>query len=89
MVSCFWAPTSRHVITISEFHIRLTVWSMIDKSVQYIEGPKCLNNDHKIGLQFSPNNKMLAVIQKNMENSKDMIGLYDISASLDPSSNTQ
>ena len=33
MVHCSWAPTSRHVITISEFNLRLTVWSMIDKSV--------------------------------------------------------
>jgi hypothetical protein len=33
MVNCLWAPTSRHVITISEFNVRLTVWSMIDKTV--------------------------------------------------------
>lgn len=30
---CMWAPTSRHIITVSEFNVRLTVWSMIDKSV--------------------------------------------------------
>ena len=33
LVNCLWAPTSRHVITISEFNLRLTVWSMVDKSV--------------------------------------------------------
>lgn len=36
MPNCVWAPTSRHIITYSEFNVRLTVWSMIDKSVQYI-----------------------------------------------------
>lgn len=36
LVNCFWAPTSRHVITYSEFSIRLTIWSLVDKSVQYI-----------------------------------------------------
>ena len=30
---CMWAPTSRHIITVSDFNVRLTVWSMVDKSV--------------------------------------------------------
>ena len=78
MVSCRWAPTSRHVITVSEFNLRLTVWSMIDKSVQYIQGPKHSNK----GLCFSPNLKIMALIEKNMEDSRDMVGLYDLSSSL-------
>ena len=45
MVNCLWAPTSRHVITVSEFNVRLTVWSMIDKSVQYIQCPKHSGNN--------------------------------------------
>jgi hypothetical protein len=28
---------------------------------------------------FSPNLKMMALIEKNMDDGKDMIGLYDIS----------
>jgi hypothetical protein len=36
----------------------------------------------KKGLVFSPNLKMMALIEKNMEDGKDMIGLYDISQSL-------
>ena len=44
MVNCLWAPTSRHVITVSEFNVRLTVWSMVDKSVQYIQCPKHSGN---------------------------------------------
>ena len=30
---CRWGPFSNHVITISEFKIRLTVWNLADKSV--------------------------------------------------------
>ena len=36
MQSCRWAPTSRHVITIADFNLRMTVWSLVDRSVQYI-----------------------------------------------------
>ena len=58
---------------------------MVDKSVQYIQGPKHSGNDSTAkGLRFSPNQKMMALIEKNMEDGKDVIGLYDLSHSLDP-----
>jgi len=82
MIKCMWAPTSRHVITISEFNVRLTVWSLVDKSVQYISGPKYSgNNKDQRGIAFSANNKIMALIEKNLDDSKDMIGLYDMSVS--------
>ena len=85
MVNCLWAPTSRHVLTISEFNLRLTVWSMVDRTVQYVEGPKHSGNDENArGLAFSPNQKIMALIEKNAEDSKDMIGLYDLSYALHP-----
>ena len=63
---------------------------MVDKSVQYIPGPKYSGNDpNQAGIAFSPNLKMMALIQKNEENSKDMIGLYDISITMDPRSKGQ
>jgi WD40 repeat protein len=87
LVNCIWAPTSRHIITISEFNVRLTVWSMIDKSVQYIQAPKYSgSNKAQVGLAFSPNQKIMALIEKDTEESKDMIGLYDLSTSLAPDS---
>ena len=83
MVNCLWAPTSRHVITVSEFNVRLTVWSMIDKSVQYIQCPKHDgNNENQKGLAFSPNRKVMALIEKSTDESRDLIGLYDLSAAL-------
>jgi hypothetical protein len=83
VANCLWAPTSRHVITISEFNVRLTVWSLVDKSVQYIQGPKHSGvNPLQRGLVFSPNRKIMALLEKNFDDSKDMIGLYDLSTSL-------
>ena len=87
MANCIWAPTSRHIITISDFNVRLTVWSLVDKSVQYIQGPKYSGiNKTQVGIAFSPNRKIMALIEKNFEDNKDMIGLYDLSTSLAPAS---
>lgn len=63
----------------------MTIWSLIDKSVQYIQGPKYNGADKQSpGVAFSPNLKMMALIEKNFEDNNDMIGLYDISASVAP-----
>lgn len=74
MASCAWGPTTSHIITVSDMNVRLTVWSLNDKSVQYIRNPKY---DTKKGLVFSGNGKMMALIEKNEETGKDMVGLYD------------
>jgi WD40 repeat protein len=37
-----WAPDSRHIITRSEFNLRLSVWSLVRKSVTYIKQPKIM-----------------------------------------------
>lgn len=83
MTNCLWAPTSRHIITISDFNVRLTVWSMVDKSVQYIQCPK--HSDR--GLVFSPNRKIMALLEKSPDENRDLIGLYDLSAALSSDSN--
>mmetsp|Transcript_13438 Transcript_13438/g.22875 ORF Transcript_13438/g.22875 Transcript_13438/m.22875 type:complete len:424 (-) Transcript_13438:21-1292(-) len=87
MVNCFWAPTSRHILTVSQFNLRLTVWSLVDSSVQYIQSPKkCGNQPTQRGYAFSPNRKIFALIEKSLEDGRDMVGLYDLSASLAPAS---
>ena len=35
-----WTPDSRHVITVSDFCVRLTVWSLINRSRTFIKFPK-------------------------------------------------
>ena len=86
MVNCIWAPTSRHVLTIQEFNIRLTVWSLTDKSVQYTQSPKLSESR---GIAFSPNNKIMAVIEKNLQDGRDMVSLYDLSQSMNASKGPQ
>jgi hypothetical protein len=57
-----WGPTLNHILTVSEFKIRLTVWSLQDKSVQYIKNPKF---DDARGITFSPNKKLMALAEKS------------------------
>jgi len=66
-----WAPDSRHVMTISNFQLRLTIWSLTDKSSSYIKNPK-FSGDR--GLAFSPNREYMALAERR--DSKDYIGIY-------------
>ena len=72
LASCKWGPTSSHVLTISEFKIRMTIWSLADKTVQYIKSPKFEDR----GLAFSSNKKLMILAEKSQDG-KDLIGFYD------------
>lgn len=61
LASCRFAGT--HLITISEFKLRLTVWSLADKSVQYIRNPK--HEDRAI--DFTANARYMALAQRTNE----------------------
>ena len=66
-------------MTVSDFKVRLTVWSLIDKSLQFVRSPKF---DDGRGISFSPNGKLLALAEKAMDGAaagKDSIGIYDVS----------
>jgi WD40 repeat protein len=65
-----WVPDSRQVITISDFQLRLTIWSLVDESVSYIKNPK----HHDKGISFTSNGKFMALAERN--NCKDFIGIY-------------
>ena len=69
---CRWGPNPTHVLTVSDFKLRLTIWSLVDKKVQYIKNPKHENR----GVSFSQNRKLMALAESNQEG-KDTIGLYD------------
>jgi len=73
---CQWGPTLNQIITVSEFKIRMTVWSIADKSVQYIKSPKF---DDGRGVSFSPNRKLMALAEKSLnDGGKDAVGIYDV-----------
>ena len=79
MINCRWASTDRHVLTVSDCKLRLTIWSLTDKSVQFIQYPKHADR----GVDFSPDGKLMAVLQRpsidmidEMGSQGDMIGIY-------------
>ena len=50
-----WAPDGRHVLAAADFQLRITIWSLLDRSVCYIRFPKFA----KEGLAFSPDGRSL------------------------------
>lgn len=70
---CAFAATSKHVVTISESKLRLTIWSLSNKSVQYIQYPK---HDDK-GVAFSDDSKLMAVVLRSHLET-DSIAVYKI-----------
>ncbi|XP_074233715.1 WD repeat-containing protein WRAP73 isoform X3 [Camelus bactrianus] len=40
LVASCWSPDGRHILNTTEFHLRITVWSLCTKSVSYIKYPK-------------------------------------------------
>jgi len=65
-----WVPDSRQIITVSDFQLRLTIWSLVDESVSYIKNPK----HHDKGISFTSNGKFMALAERN--DCKDYIGIY-------------
>ncbi len=66
-----WAPDSRRVLTICNFNVRLTIWSLIDRSNSYILFPKYSD---KKGISFTSNGLFMALAERR--DSKDHIGIY-------------
>ena len=79
LAHCQWGPNSSQVITVSDFKLRLTVWSLSDKTLQFIRSPKF---DDGRGITFSPNGKLVALAERPTEGAasgRDTIGIYDVS----------
>ncbi|KAJ3106075.1 WD repeat-containing protein wrap73 [Phlyctochytrium planicorne] len=66
-----WAPDGRHVLSFSDFQLRITVWSLITKEACYIQYPKF--NDR--GFAFRKDGRYLALAERR--DSKDTISIYD------------
>jgi|TARA_B110000977_G_scaffold196374_1_gene276612 WD40 repeat protein len=61
LVFARWAPCGTRVLTISEFNLRVSVWSLVDTSCVYIKHPKF---DSGRGLDFSPDGRFLCVVER-------------------------
>lgn len=71
LTACYWTPDSRHILTMADFHLRLTLWSLVNKSVSYIKYPK-LTQD---GLDFTPDGQYMALAERR--DCKDHISIFD------------
>eukprot|EP00112_Aurelia_sp_Birch-Aquarium-sp1_P024370 Seg768.10 transcript_id=Seg768.10/GoldUCD/mRNA.D3Y31 product="WD repeat-containing protein WRAP73" protein_id=Seg768.10/GoldUCD/D3Y31 len=69
-----WAPDGRHILSTAKFKLRITVWSLIDKSVSYIRYPKHANQ----GLTFTKDGKFMALAERR--NCKDYVSILSCSS---------
>ncbi|XP_070207172.1 WD repeat-containing protein WRAP73-like [Littorina saxatilis] len=65
-----WAPDGRHILTTADFHLRITVWSLVNKSVSYIRYPKQCEK----GLDFSEKGKYMALAERR--DCKDYVSIF-------------
>ena len=54
----FWLPDSAHIAAISEFKLKMTIYSLIDKSISYISNPKG-------SWSFSKNGLYMVVLERH------------------------
>ena len=69
LVDIQFSPDSRHLISLADFNIKLTIWSMIEKRTRYIKFPKS-----KECFKFSDDGRYLAVIERR--DGKDCLSLF-------------
>ena len=70
MKNALFSPDSLHILFICEYNIKLSIRSLIDKSLLYINFPKF----SKKGLSFSSKGNFMALAERN--EGKDIIGIY-------------
>ena len=71
LTCCWWAPDSRHLLTMADFSLHLTLWSLISKSVSLIKYPKLAQS----GLDFSPDGCYMALAERR--DCKDVVSVFE------------
>lgn len=64
-----WSPDSRHILTISDFQLRLTVWSLVNTACVHVQWPKHASK----GVSFTQDGKFAAICTRR--DCKDYINL--------------
>uniref|UniRef100_H2LHX2 WD repeat containing, antisense to TP73 n=1 Tax=Oryzias latipes TaxID=8090 RepID=H2LHX2_ORYLA len=70
LVSSRWSPDGRHILNTTEFHLRITVWSLCTKAVSYIKYPKACQK----GLDFSRDGCYMALAERR--DCKDYVSIF-------------
>lgn len=71
LVSARWSPDGRHILATSEFKLRITIWSLVNKTVSYIKYPKHSSK----GIAFSKNGCYMAAAERR--NCKDHVLVFN------------
>ncbi|KAJ3322604.1 WD repeat-containing protein wrap73 [Blyttiomyces sp. JEL0837] len=66
-----WSPDCRHILSFSDFQLRITVWSLVTKEAAYIQYPKFSNK----GFCFRRDGRYFALSER--KSGKDTISIYD------------
>lgn len=70
LLAAHWTPDSRHILTTAEFQLRITLWSLSNKTVSYIKYPKL-----KSGFDFTSDGAFMALAERR--DCKDFVSLFD------------
>uniref|UniRef100_A0A663LWM0 WD repeat containing, antisense to TP73 n=1 Tax=Athene cunicularia TaxID=194338 RepID=A0A663LWM0_ATHCN len=70
LVASCWSPDGRHILNTTEFHLRITVWSLCTKSVSYIKYPKACQQ----GIAFTKDGRYMAVAERR--DCKDFVSIF-------------
>lgn len=70
LLSSRWSPDGRHILNTTEFHLRVTVWSLCTKAVSYIKYPKACQK----GIDFSRDGCYMALAERR--DCKDYISVF-------------
>ncbi|PAA71622.1 hypothetical protein BOX15_Mlig021993g1 [Macrostomum lignano] len=71
LVAACWAPDSRRVLTTADFNLRVTVWSLTDKTVAYLKHPKACSKY----IAFSSDGCLLALAERR--GLKDCVSVFN------------
>ncbi|KAJ1651903.1 hypothetical protein IWQ61_007635 [Dispira simplex] len=70
LASARWCKDGIHVLTVAEFQLRLTIWSLLTGEIYYIQHPKFKDR----GFSYSPDHRFVAVAER--QEAKDAVGVY-------------
>uniref|UniRef100_H3D349 WD repeat containing, antisense to TP73 n=1 Tax=Tetraodon nigroviridis TaxID=99883 RepID=H3D349_TETNG len=70
LLSSRWSPDGRHILNTTEFHLRITVWSLCTKAVSYIKYPKACQK----GMDFSRDGSYMALAERR--DCKDYVSVF-------------
>ncbi|KAJ3412423.1 WD repeat-containing protein wrap73 [Chytridiales sp. JEL 0842] len=66
-----WAPDSRHILSFSDYQLRITIWSLVTKAAYYVQYPKYANK----GFAFRKDGRYFALAER--KDAKDTVSVYD------------